>query len=240
LIILLFWQFSRHFKKLPCFKHASLNSNKKAKSKWGAYSFSSLFILDVSTKSQKDHKLFNATYNLCSKKISNKKIEGSPLDNERTVMVTFHYSIRSYSIRSYFVWSNSIRSYSIQSYSIQSYSIQSYLFEFILFKVILFKVILFEVILFEVILFKVILFEVILFEVILFEVILFELILFKVILFEVILFEVISFGIILIEVISFEVITFESNLKISEDDRKVFLVSSPKKEKCQFLDIFHE
>jgi len=41
-------------------------------------SFSSLFILDVATKSQKDHKLFSTTYNLCSKKIGNKKIEGSP------------------------------------------------------------------------------------------------------------------------------------------------------------------
>ncbi len=126
MIILLFWQFSRHFKKLPCFKHASLNSNKKAKSKWGAYSFSSLFILDVSTKSQKDHKLFNATYNLCSKKISNKKIEGSPLDNERTVMVTFHYSIRSYSIRTYSIQSYSIRSYSIWSYFVWNYSNRSY------------------------------------------------------------------------------------------------------------------
>ncbi len=46
---------------------------------WGAFSFtSSLFILDVTTQSQKDHKLLSATYNLCSKKIGNKKIEGSP------------------------------------------------------------------------------------------------------------------------------------------------------------------
>ncbi len=45
----------------------------------GACSFSSLFILDVATQSQKDHKLFSTTYNLCSKKISNKKIEGSLL-----------------------------------------------------------------------------------------------------------------------------------------------------------------
>jgi len=50
-----------------------------ARTQWGAYSFSSLFILDVATESQKDHKLFSAICNLCSKKISNKKIEGSPL-----------------------------------------------------------------------------------------------------------------------------------------------------------------
>jgi len=42
------------------------------------YSFSSLFILYVATESQKDHKLFSATYILCNKKIGNKKIEGSP------------------------------------------------------------------------------------------------------------------------------------------------------------------
>ena len=36
---------------------------------WQAYTFSSMFILDVATKSQKDHKLFSATYILCSKKI---------------------------------------------------------------------------------------------------------------------------------------------------------------------------
>jgi len=36
-------------------------------------SFSSLFILDVATYSQKDHKLFSATYILCSKKFSNLK-----------------------------------------------------------------------------------------------------------------------------------------------------------------------
>ncbi len=44
---------------------------------WGVYSFSWLFLLNVTTLSQKDHKLFSATYNLCSKKIGNKKIEGS-------------------------------------------------------------------------------------------------------------------------------------------------------------------
>ncbi len=44
---------------------------------WGAYSFSLLFVLDVATKSQKDHKAFSATYNLCSKKMDNKKIEGT-------------------------------------------------------------------------------------------------------------------------------------------------------------------
>jgi len=48
------------------------------KVEWGAYSFSSLFILNVTTLSQKDLKLFSTTYNFCSKKIGNKKIEGSP------------------------------------------------------------------------------------------------------------------------------------------------------------------
>jgi len=42
---------------------------------WGSYSFSSLFILDVATESQKDHKLFSATYILCNKKIGDKKIK---------------------------------------------------------------------------------------------------------------------------------------------------------------------
>jgi len=37
-----------------------------------------MFILDVATKSQKDHKLFSATYILYSKKFVNKKMEGSP------------------------------------------------------------------------------------------------------------------------------------------------------------------
>jgi len=46
---------------------------------WGAYSFSSLFILDIATESHKDHKVFSATYILCNKKFGNKKIEGSPL-----------------------------------------------------------------------------------------------------------------------------------------------------------------
>jgi hypothetical protein len=45
----------------------------------GAYSFSSLFLLDVATESQKVHKLFSATYILCNKKFGNNKIEGSPL-----------------------------------------------------------------------------------------------------------------------------------------------------------------
>jgi len=36
-----------------------------------SYSFSSLFILDVATYSQIDHKLFSATHILCSKKIGN-------------------------------------------------------------------------------------------------------------------------------------------------------------------------
>jgi hypothetical protein len=44
---------------------------KKIDFKWRDYSFSSLFILDVATKSQKDHKLFSAPYILCSKKIGN-------------------------------------------------------------------------------------------------------------------------------------------------------------------------
>ncbi len=38
---------------------------------WGDDAFSSLFILDVPTESQKDHKLFSATYILCSKKFCN-------------------------------------------------------------------------------------------------------------------------------------------------------------------------
>jgi hypothetical protein len=46
---------------------------------WGADAFSSLFTLDVTTFSQKDCKLFSATYILCSKKFCNKKIEGSSL-----------------------------------------------------------------------------------------------------------------------------------------------------------------
>jgi len=46
---------------------------------WEDGAYSSLFILDVTTKSQKDHKLFSATNILCSKKLCNKKIEGSPL-----------------------------------------------------------------------------------------------------------------------------------------------------------------
>jgi len=46
---------------------------------WQAYLFSSLFILGVATESQMDNKLFSVTYNLCSKKIVNIKIEGSPL-----------------------------------------------------------------------------------------------------------------------------------------------------------------
>ena len=41
--------------------------------RWQTYAFSSMFILDVTTKSQKDHKLYSATYTciLCSKKICN-------------------------------------------------------------------------------------------------------------------------------------------------------------------------
>ena len=38
---------------------------------WRAYAFSSMFVLDVATKSPKDHKLLRATYILCSKKICN-------------------------------------------------------------------------------------------------------------------------------------------------------------------------
>jgi len=49
---------------------------------WGAYTFSSLFVLDVATKSQKDHQLFSTAYNLCSKKIGNKKIEGFLVKNQ--------------------------------------------------------------------------------------------------------------------------------------------------------------
>jgi len=42
--------------------------NLSIRTQWGAYSSTSLFILDVATQSQKDHKLFTTTYNLCSKK----------------------------------------------------------------------------------------------------------------------------------------------------------------------------
>ena len=38
---------------------------------WQAYAFSSMFVFDVATKSQKDHKLFSTIYILCSKKVSN-------------------------------------------------------------------------------------------------------------------------------------------------------------------------
>jgi len=63
--------------------------------KWGAYTFSSLFILDVATLSQKDHKLFITTYNLCSKKIiGNKKIEGSPLNTG----VLFQWPLNSFDL----------------------------------------------------------------------------------------------------------------------------------------------
>jgi hypothetical protein len=47
-----------------------------------------MFRLDVATYSQKDHKLFSATYNLCSKKIANKKIEGSPLYSCKTLVLS--------------------------------------------------------------------------------------------------------------------------------------------------------
>ena len=45
-----------------------LHNNFKLK-QWWAYAFRSMFILDAATKSQKDHKLFSATYSLWSKKI---------------------------------------------------------------------------------------------------------------------------------------------------------------------------
>ena len=38
---------------------------------WQAYAFSSMIILNVATKSQKDHMLFSATYILCCKKFCN-------------------------------------------------------------------------------------------------------------------------------------------------------------------------
>jgi len=50
--------------------------------KWGAYYFSSIFISDVATLSQKHHKHFIATYILCSKNIGNQKIEGSSLESD--------------------------------------------------------------------------------------------------------------------------------------------------------------
>jgi len=40
---------------------------------WQVYSLSSLFILDVVTKSQKDHKLFKTTCILLSRKMATKK-----------------------------------------------------------------------------------------------------------------------------------------------------------------------
>jgi len=40
----------------------------------GAYYFSPLFTLDITTESQKGHKLFLASYILCNKKFGNKKI----------------------------------------------------------------------------------------------------------------------------------------------------------------------
>jgi len=40
---------------------------------WQAYTFGSLFISDVATSSQKDLKLFSATYILCSKKLAIKR-----------------------------------------------------------------------------------------------------------------------------------------------------------------------
>ncbi len=43
---------------------------------WQADAYSSLFTLDVAIKSQINHKLFSATYILCSKTFCNKKIEG--------------------------------------------------------------------------------------------------------------------------------------------------------------------
>jgi len=54
----------------------------------GAYSFSSLFILDVDTWSQKIHKLFSASYNLCSKNIGNKKT-GLPICFRRPTTEAF-------------------------------------------------------------------------------------------------------------------------------------------------------
>jgi len=39
-----------------------------------------MFILYDATLSQKVHKLFSATYILCSKKLAIKKVKGSPLE----------------------------------------------------------------------------------------------------------------------------------------------------------------
>jgi len=50
---------------------------------WGAFSFSSIFISDVDTLSQKGHKLISVTYFLCVKKIGNLKTEGSPFSEEK-------------------------------------------------------------------------------------------------------------------------------------------------------------
>ena len=52
---------------------------------WEADAFSLVFILDVVTLSQQDHKLFSTTYILCSKKFCNKKMEGSPLTASQLV-----------------------------------------------------------------------------------------------------------------------------------------------------------
>ncbi len=61
-------------------------------SQWEPTILVSLFILDVATQSQKDHKLFSATYILCNKKIGNKKIEGSPLGQVKPKNLIFPYS----------------------------------------------------------------------------------------------------------------------------------------------------
>ncbi len=46
---------------------------RKVKMNGEAAFFSSLFILHLVTQSQKDHKLFSATYILCSKKLAIKR-----------------------------------------------------------------------------------------------------------------------------------------------------------------------
>jgi len=67
------WEFMPKLKKMCLLLSLQCNTTSRSE-QWQAYSFSSLFMSDVATKSQKDHKLFSATYNLCSKRTDNKKI----------------------------------------------------------------------------------------------------------------------------------------------------------------------
>ena len=55
-----------------------------------------MFILDVATKSQEDHKLFSATCILCSKKFCNLKIEGSSLNQTNVSLIPKHSVVNKY------------------------------------------------------------------------------------------------------------------------------------------------